>query len=147
VTDPDILAIQRKRRQQGRCLQCGKKAPRAMLCRTCREHWRYCPACEAVYDVDAAIPGRTVRYCRPCDTLRTRKRRDMVSWQEYTTGVRAKSDARLTRIIARYRAGQSYDTIASALGITKGQLSGIINHAKQTGRWPAKLKRYKKEAA
>jgi len=65
--DPDILAIQRQRRQQGRCLACGKHTPRAALCVGCRKTLAYCPTCERLYTRRAALDAsRATEYCSEC---------------------------------------------------------------------------------
>lgn len=142
MTDPDILAIARKRRQEGRCVACGRASGRrAVLCRLCAEAWRYCPRCEAVYDA-ALVAGRdhggyTSLYCPPCHNIMCNGPRQ--SRAAYLAQDR--QHPRLKEIVRLYRKGLPYHEMAAALGMPLGTLSSIIVYARQTGRWPKGLKR------
>lgn len=142
--DPDILAIQRKRRQQGRCIRCGIKTPRAMLCLECRKEWRYCPRCENVYPVGKTTPDDISYICVDCKRVHERRRNGSVPIEEYHAMRRAKADKRLHPVIRRYRRGESYKEIAGSLGISIGRLSAMIRTARRYGRWPEELRRQKK---
>lgn len=142
TVDPDLLAIQRQRRQQGRCLHCGTRTPRAALCAACRETRRYCPRCEVVWELDRprrTPDGRSSAYCPPCGNITRNGPRP--SRQRYLAAQRGADHPLLSEIIRRYRAGESYNTIARALQIPRGTVSSLITHARATGRWPARLAR------
>lgn len=137
--DPDLLSIQRRRRQQRRCLHCGTPTPRAALCGMCRQTRRYCPRCEAVWTATKPRGPWPTEYCPPCHNVAvngTREPRD-----RYLAKQRASTHPKLRQIIKLYRAGATWNAIAAALDIPRGTLTSIIHHAKRTGRWPKGLAR------
>lgn len=142
MSDSDLIQIQRKRRQQGRCIQCGQPTPRAALCKACRQALRYCPRCEAIYPASAASQrdtGRSTSYCLPCSNLvRNGERVPRAMWRVQTA---ARAHPKLARIQRLYRNGLTYPQIAAAVGLSTGGLSALIAHARRTGRWPRRLRR------
>lgn len=146
MIDPDLRAIQRKRRQDGRCLLCARKTPRAALCKACRVDWRYCPRCERVHPLAESFQrtddaGRSTSYCLPCGNIvRNGPRRTRAQYQADSQRQR---NARIRRALALYRKGLSYREMAERLGLTRGMLSGLISYARQVGEWPAELQRPK----
>jgi len=141
MTDPDLLAIRRKRRQEKRCLACGVPVPRAALCKMCRQTLRYCPRCEDVYAIPATETpdGRATLYCPPCRNVATngvRQPRDV-----YLASVRASQHPKLKQIIRLYRDGLSLSQIGRHLGKPTPTVASIIRHARRTGRWPRTLRR------
>lgn len=146
MTDLDLISIRRKRRQEKRCLACGVPTPRAALCVGCRQSLRYCPRCEDVYPAANAsqrsdTDGRSTAYCVPCgNAVRNHRGRTRA---EYLTEQRAHEHPQLARIKKLYKQGLTYDQIASALDMPRGTLSAVITHARETGRWSARLSRGK----
>ncbi len=141
--DPDLLAIQRKRRQQGRCLRCATRVPRAALCVPCRADWRYCPRCERVHPIAESSQRddarRATSYCLPCDNVITNGVRP--SRAERHAAERARLTARLAKALPLYRRGVPTRAIAAQLGMSEGALSGMISRARWLGLWPADLRR------
>lgn len=75
ITDPDIRAIRRQRRQQGRCMACGERTPHAALCADCRATLAYCPACEALYPRRKRFAAdRATEYCADCRAQQYRRK-------------------------------------------------------------------------
>lgn len=142
TTDPDLLTIQRRRRQQRRCLRCGAaNIPRAALCARCQPAWRYCPRCERVYPVGEARDRRADRataYCWPCGSARDRAR-NACDRATYLAARRARREQLLPAVIRGYRAGARPATIAAALGIRPGQVYKLASNARRDGRWPPDL--------
>ena len=144
MIDTDLLAICRKRRQQGRCVACGVAVPRAALCKTCRATLRYCPRCEAVYPAEetsqrSTVNGRATAYCLPCgNAVRNKRGRTRA---QYLATLRAAEHPLLPRIRKLYRQGLTYVAIADTLGIPRGTLRAIVAYARKTGRWPKGLQR------
>jgi hypothetical protein len=149
MIDTDLLAIQRKRRQQKRCLACGTPTPRAALCGVCRETLRYCPRCESVYDAlftsqRSRANGRSTAYCLPCASrVRNYHGRTI---GEYLAAQRERKHPQLEKAIRLYKRGLTYVQIADALGMNRGTLRSLVTHARRTGRWPASLKRQRRAA-
>jgi hypothetical protein len=144
--DPDLLAIQRKRRREKRCLSCGTPTPRASLCKTCREKWCYCPRCEAVYpEANASARtralGRCAIYCLPCSNTMRREAAGRRTWATYLAERQAQQHPQLRNVIRLYRAGWTHDAIAPAVGLSRGGLASLIWRARQRGQWPEKLRR------
>lgn len=144
--DPDILSIQRKRRREKRCLQCGVSTPRAALCVICRQTLRYCPRCEVVYDAAhtsqrSTAGGRTTAYCLPCSSIVRNGVRQ--SWSAYLAEQQTRMHPKLPQMIKLYKRGLSYDAIADAVGMKRGTVRAAIAHARATNRWPQKLTRGK----
>jgi hypothetical protein len=137
--DQDLLSIQRRRRQQRRCLHCGTPTPRAALCRTCRQTRRYCPRCETVWEANRPRGPWPTEYCPPCHNVAVNGERE--PRERYLAKQRASMHPKLRQIIKLYRAGATYPAIAAALGIPRSALGSIIHHARQTGRWPKHLER------
>ena len=142
--DPDLLAIQRKRRQEGRCLRCAVRTPRAALCPAYRAEWRYCPRCERVYPrTEARTPngtqGRATEYCRPCGTrLRSGERAPRAVWLAQSNAAR---DARFAVALRLFRRGLSYAEVGRRMGLSKGAVSGLAAYARACGKWPLARKR------
>lgn len=142
--DPDILAITRRRRQEARCVACGRAVGRrAVVCKGCAVAWRYCPMCEAVYDAalvrGRSLGGRTSMYCPPCHNVACngpRRSRAM-----YLATIQGQQHPQLKQIMRLYRQGLPYREMAAALGMPLGTLGSIIVHARKTGRWPKTLRR------
>lgn len=138
--DPDLLAVQRKRRQEGRCLRCNKPAPRATLCRSCRAVYRYCPMCESVFE---KLPHhrreQSSEYCWPCQ--KKKAQRGHMPREEWVALQRAKKHTLLNKIIKHYRDGLSLEEIGVKCGRGTSTIGSIIRHARDAGHWPAKLKR------
>lgn len=138
--DPDILSIQRGRRQRGECLICGRKAPRAVLCVEHRAAWAYCPTCENIFPRRPALnPAFSSEYCTACDTESARKRRGMRTKAEYLADIQAFRHSLLPELIKRYRRREPVNQIAAALGITPTVCNRIIRDARKRGEWPAGL--------
>lgn len=145
--DPDILAIRRRRRQQGRCVACGKHAGIAVLCAGCRTTLVYCPRCE---ELRARPPGArhtcSSLYCPPCNTQRSR---EYHGWHgtvaEYQERRRARRRELLPHVIRRYRAGENLSATARALGLTREEIDHMISQARTRGEWPAELRRRKRK--
>lgn len=142
--DPDLLAIQRKRRQDGRCLKCTTRAPRAALCAACRAEWRYCPRCERVHRLDesyapSSAGGRSTAYCRPCGNIV--RNGPQCSRAERLAADRARVLARVAKVLPLYRRGVPMREIAAKLQMSSGALSGLISHARTHGLWPDDLRR------
>lgn len=146
--DPDLLAIQHKRRQQGRCLRCGAPIRRQsrggqppVLCAVCMATHRVCYVCERVLPIACMIGERTtahhsVRRCRECGRAINR------AWRQRNARPRRHTPhAQLDRIIELYRAGMEMDAIAAALAMTPTALRGIIHYARKCGDWPRELYR------
>lgn len=145
TTDPDILAIRRRRRQEGRCLACGARVPRTALCGTCRARLAYCPVCETVYPRRAGLdPRRATEYCRACMTLAVRKRTGARSYDRYLADVQALRHRVLPEILRRYARGENLTSVAHVLGLTRSQIDRIIRDARLRSEWPAELRRYRK---
>lgn len=154
MSDSDLLAIQRKRMQERRCVKCGAAEPRinerlSIICRTCFDAgWRYCHACETIKPVTACTIRRTpgprasVR-CKACDVAQCteRRRRVEVDYATRRARERAQVDARLQEIVKLYRAGLTIREIAETLGDPYGTVMHTIHCAREDGRWPKKLKR------
>jgi hypothetical protein len=144
LRDPDLLAIRRRRRQDGRCVQCGAPTPRAALCKACRQTLRYCPGCSAIYPAEQASAritsgGQSAIYCLPCSNVvrnGVRQRR-----ADYLATMRATQHPQLGRIKRLYKQGLTYPQIAERIGMNRGTLSATIAHARKTGRWPNTLRR------
>jgi hypothetical protein len=144
--DPDIRAIQRKRRQEKRCLACGVPTPRSALCKVCRQTLRYCPRCECVHSLSETSQretkeGRSTSYCLPCSNIVRNGQRQ--SWQVYLAEQHARKHPQLSQIIRLYKQGLTYEQIADALDMNRGTLRAVIAHARATNRWPKKLTRGK----
>lgn len=144
MQDSDLIAIQRKRRREKRCLRCGVQTPRAALCLACRAAWRYCPRCEAVYPAEQAsqrraADGRATAYCLPCGNII--RNGEKTPRAEYIAQRRRTRDVRIAQALRLYRRGVSYAEMAQQLGVTKGALSGLIGYARVCGAWPATLHR------
>lgn len=137
MTDPDILAIQRRRRQEGRCVRCGAKAPRAMLCVDCRVDWRYCPRCEVVH---TGIKTKRISvYCPPCNAARCLARRTQRR-EAYRQARRTQKERLFPVVIEQLRRGKTAAAVAAALGIQQRYVYKLIAYAHKTGRWPVKMK-------
>ena len=138
--DPDVLSIQRKRRQQGRCLRCGVKT-RGTLCIACRVAWRACPRCERVYDRrDACHNGaRPSCYCKPCHNIQVHGVCRTAA--EDRARRRAAPHPLLPAIMRMYRRGLPSPEIGAALGISDNTVRQIITRARKNGQWPAGLRR------
>lgn len=146
MRDPDILAIQRKRRQQGRCVACGKREERyrgrpATLCGGCVLTLAFCPGCESVYERKPGLTqGQASQYCTACNTAH--KRADGRSWSGYIADIRARRRRLLPELIKRYRKpGVSQAKAGAALGLTRAQTDQIIRDARMHGEWPEGLRR------
>lgn len=75
TVDPDIRAIRRQRRQEGRCMACGERTPHAALCVSCRATLAYCPACEALYARRVRFAAdRATEYCADCRAQQYRRK-------------------------------------------------------------------------
>lgn len=142
--DPDILAIRRRRRQEGRCVACGVRSGRAALCDVCRATLAYCAACGATYP---RRPGLAVwctsDYCTPCKVQYQREARGGVTCAEHSARLVARRQALLRQVIRLYRAGATYDAIATALDIPRSTLASVMTFARRRGEWPAGLRRRK----
>jgi hypothetical protein len=144
VTDPDLLAIRRKRRQQGRCVVCGLRMPRAALCTVCRQAWRWCVRCGDIVPIEQSsdkAPSRSSAYCLPCRNVVVNGPR--VPRAEYLAATRTRSHPKLKTIIRLYRKGLTLPQIAAALAMNEHTLKAIIFYARKTGRWPKNLTRGK----
>ena len=146
MPDIDLLAIQRKRRREKRCLKCGKATPRAALCETCRATLRYCPRCETIVPLSEASArearnGRATAYCLPCDAERGRLRMARRTKAEYLAEQAAHQHPKLAQIIVLYRNGMPYAAIAERVGMTTSAMGMVIVFARRTGRWPKELRR------
>lgn len=140
TTDPDILAIRRKRRREGRCLNCGVKAPRAVLCAVCRATLAYCAMCEALYTRRPGLDKRRgSEYCTDCGAASARGRRSRRTKTEYIAAAQAWRHAQLPEIVRRYRKKEPVIQIAQALGITPTVCHRLIRDARLHGEWPAGL--------
>lgn len=144
--DPDILSIQRKRRQQRRCVACGVPTPRAALCVACRQTLRYCPRCECVHLLGETSQretkqGRSTSYCLPCGNAVRNGRKQ--TRQGYLAEQQARTHPQLPQMIKLYKRGLTYTQIADELGMNHGTLRAVIAHARQTDRWPKRLSRGK----
>lgn len=140
TTDPDLRAIRRRRRQEGRCVTCGLRTPRAALCASCRTTRRWCPRCEVVWDYAGPCgrDGESAVYCPPCKRAEDVRRRPRQTRAEYLA---SHEHPQLRAIIRLYRRGLTLDTIAAELGMGASALRAAIHHARATGRWPKGLKR------
>lgn len=142
MTDPDLLQIRRKRRQQGRCVACGLKVPRAALCEACRATRRWCPRCQDLVPLTQSSdksPARASAYCLPCRNVVVNGVR--VPRAEYLATPR--EHPKLKAIIRLYRKGLTIPQIAAALAMNDGTLRSDIHYARKTGRWPKNLARGK----
>jgi hypothetical protein len=144
VIDPDILSIQRKRRQARRCVSCGISSPRTTLCGVCSATLRYCPRCERVYPREqtsqrSTKDGRTTAYCLPCGN--TVRRGDGTEWTTYAARQHARVHPKLAAVMKLYRAGLTHAAIAQAVEMNAGTLRALIYQARRRGQWPAKLRR------
>lgn len=145
--DPDILAIQRKRRQEGHCIPCGRpvECPNGrppVLCEGCREKLAYCPNCERLFARRKNMnPRHATEYCAACNTLNKRTTAGKRPRAQYITDIQAKRHALLPTLIKYYRSGENLTMVAPALGLTRPQIDRIIRDARARGEWPDELRR------
>jgi len=144
--DPDILAIQRKRRQKGLCVSCGrlerKNGRPAALCARCRTTLAYCPSCEALYARPTYLrAGHSSAFCRRCKMLYKREMEGKRSLDVYLAERRVKRHAVLPELIRLYKHGQTRAQIAVALGLSKDRIDTLISNARRQGEWPKELRR------
>ena len=147
IHDPDILAIQRKRRQDGYCIPCGRRVAcptgrPPVLCEACRKKLAYCPACEAIYPRRANLnPRHATEYCPTCNKLNKRASAGKRPYHQYLADIQAKRHALLPELIKRYRRGEHLAAVAVAIGMTRSQTDRIIRDARMRGEWPEELRR------
>lgn len=147
TADHDILAIQRRRRQERRCVACGADSPRDTLCATCRRTLRYCPRCERIVPKEQAHnghsrPTRSSVWCQECHKTRRRRQPDR-DWPAYLAEQAAQQHTHLRAIVRLYRKGLTLDAIGARLSMPAGTVRSVIAAARRTGRWPQGLSRTK----
>src|SRR5689334_5981365 len=109
MIDPDVLAITRKRRQQGRCVACGTPSGRCAFCAACEPRFNWCPCCETFRE---RTRKETSSYCPTCDTAR---RPGHTTRPHYLAAERAKRHPKLFTILRLYRNQLPYTQIAATL--------------------------------
>lgn len=137
--DPDILAIRRKRRQEGKCAACGARSGRLALCDTHRATLAYCPDCADIYQRRASFPSTcATQRCPKCSTAVSRRKRGGRTRAQYLATTQARL---IPEIMARYRKGEPLDKTARAVGLTRIQIDHLISYARKSGKWPKGLRR------
>jgi len=134
--DPDILAIRRRRRQAGRCVNCSAPVPRAALCTNCRATLRWCPNCAGLrpYSGPQQANGESSRVCAPC------RPRTETPRHEYLAKRLAPMIERLPQMIKLSRRGLQQIEIARLLGVNYYTLNHQIQRARALGLWPTSIK-------
>ena len=149
--DPDILAIQRKRRQEGYCIQCGRRVscPNGrppVLCGSCRKTLAYCPNCERLFERRPNMnPRHATEYCPTCNTLNKRVTAGKRPRTQYIADIQAKRHALLPELIKRYKKGEHLGAVGAALGMDRSQVDRIIRDARVRGEWPPELRRNRRK--
>ena len=144
TTDADILAIQRQRRQQRRCVRCGKPSSRSTLCAGCMASYQYCPMCEAIYERPPsrkAHGSRASEYCAACDRKHYAATSTKRSPAEYHATRREKAFVHLPAVVRLYRQGCTYVAMGAALGLHPDAVNAIVRRARAAGCWPEGLRR------
>lgn len=140
--DPDILAIQRKRRQEGRCIACGVTSSPDTLCAEHRKTLAYCPVCETLYTRRPGTPPRdSSAYCTSCLSAQSRQRHTGRTRTEWRSDIGRRRRQLLPEIIKHYKRKEPIPVIATALGLTSKQLDKLIQAARRYGEWPNGLQR------
>lgn len=139
--DPDTRAIYRRRRQDGRCVACALRTPRATLCPLCRVRLCWCPRCETLWE-SSRPQKKASTWCPSCHREVRRQRDGDLPRSTYLTRCKKQAHPLLSKVIALYRTGLKIPQIAEALHIKHGTLRAIISHARKTGRWPKGLQRF-----
>ncbi len=142
----DYTAIRRSWRQQRRCMACGVKVSKVVLCSHCRQRLAYCPDCHALYPRRASLPARSSsEHCQECVTRLSQERRGGGTMAAYNVRRGKRKAALLPKLIDLYRAGQSFDEIGLAMGLTFRQVAVLIRDARASDTWPAELRRYRRK--
>lgn len=137
--DPDILAIRRRRLQEGRCVACGARSGWSALCTVCRQDQRWCPRCERVCALSEASrrdADRTSVPCRDCHRADQRVRQGTHA----RTGVPSWA-AHIPTIVRLYRRNVPTAQIAAQFRVNPTTLRWYIAQARRRGLWPDGLTR------